>query len=107
MSLPPLFLAYWNHLDLNTMKNTRKGAKELNLLCNYLLNLSLTGSSISLRTLFSATPYLLFNFWCTMYKLMIPEFVSWILDKLNECNEKTPRMRPVYNQSFKQNPEIK
>jgi hypothetical protein len=42
-----------------------------------------------------------------MYKLMIPEFVSWILDKLNECDEETPRMWPVYNQSLKQHPEIK
>jgi hypothetical protein len=40
-----------------------------------------------------------------MYKLMIPEFVRWILDKFNECNEKTPRMRPVYNQPLKQHPE--
>jgi hypothetical protein len=42
-----------------------------------------------------------------MYKLMIPELVSWILDKLNECNEKAPWMRPVYNQSLQQHPGIK
>lgn len=42
-----------------------------------------------------------------MHKLMIPELVRWILDKLNECNEKTPGMRPVYNQSLQQHPEIK
>jgi hypothetical protein len=89
------------------MKNTRKGAKELNF-C-YVITYLITSHRFQyfLRTLFSAIPYLLFNFWCTMYKLMIPEFVSWILDKLNERNEKTPRMRPVNNQSFKQNPEIK
>jgi hypothetical protein len=42
-----------------------------------------------------------------MYKLVIPEFVSWILDKLNECDEKTPWMGPVHNQSLQQHPGIK
>ena len=40
-----------------------------------------------------------------MDKLMIPEFVSWILDKLNERNQKSPRMWPIDNQSLQQHPE--
>jgi hypothetical protein len=40
-------------------------------------------------------------------KLVIPELVNWVLDKLNECDEKTPRMRSVYNQAFQQHPAIK
>lgn len=39
-----------------------------------------------------------------MYKFMSPELVNGILDKFNERDEKTPRMRTVYDQPFQQHP---
>lgn len=47
----------------------------------------------------------LFNFWGTVYKLMVPELKRWIFNQLNEGNKKTPRMWPIYNQPFQENPE--
>lgn len=46
----------------------------------------------------------LFNFWGTMYKLVVPELKRWIFNQLNEGNKKTPRMWPIYNQPFQENP---
>lgn len=45
---------------------------------------------------------LLFNLWCTMNEIVIPKLVTWIFDDLNECDEQTPRMRAIHNQTFKQ-----
>lgn len=50
--------------------------------------------------------YSLLNFWGAVNKLMVPELKCWIFYQLNESNKETPRMRPVYNQSFQENPEI-
>lgn len=50
---------------------------------------------------------LLFNFWGTVYKFMVPELKRWIFNQLNESNKKTPRMWPIYNQPFQENPEEK
>lgn len=47
----------------------------------------------------------LFNFWGTVYKLVVPELKRWIFNQLNEGNKKTPRMWPIYNQPFQENPE--
>lgn len=41
-----------------------------------------------------------------MNKLMVPELKGWIFYQLNKRNEETPGMRPIYNQSFQENPEI-
>lgn len=41
-----------------------------------------------------------------MNKLMVPELERWIFYQLNESNKETPGMRPIYNQSFQENPEI-
>lgn len=46
----------------------------------------------------------LFNFWGTVYKFMVPEFKCWVFNQLNEGDEKTPRMWPIYNQPFQKNP---
>jgi hypothetical protein len=35
---------------------------------------------------------------------MGPKAVPWILDELNEGDEKTPGMRSIYNQSLQQHP---
>lgn len=35
---------------------------------------------------------------------MAPKAVPWILDQLNEGDEKTPGMRSIYNQSLQQHP---
>lgn len=37
---------------------------------------------------------------------MVPELKGWIFDQLNERDKETPGMRPIYNQSFQENPEI-
>lgn len=37
---------------------------------------------------------------------MVPEFKRWIFYQLNEGNEETPWVRPIYNQSFQQYPEV-
>lgn len=50
--------------------------------------------------------YSLLNFWSTVNKLMVPELKGWIFDQLNERDKETPGMRPIYNQSFQENPEI-
>lgn len=42
----------------------------------------------------------LFNFWCTMNKVMIPEFIRWILNELNKCNQQSPWMWTINNQTF-------
>ena len=39
-----------------------------------------------------------------MDELVRPKLVLMILDELNESDEKSPWMRPVYNQSLQQNP---
>lgn len=49
--------------------------------------------------------YILFNFWSTMYKLVVPKFVCWILYKLNKGDQKAPRMWSIYYQSLQKNPE--
>lgn len=50
--------------------------------------------------------YSLLNFWSAVNKLMVPELKGWIFYQLNKRNEETPGMRPIYNQSFQENPEI-
>lgn len=35
---------------------------------------------------------------------MVPELKRWIFNQLNEGNKKTPRMWPIYNQPFQENP---
>ena len=45
---------------------------------------------------------ILFDFWCTVDKLMMPELELWVLDEFNEGDEKTPRMRSVNNQPLQQ-----
>lgn len=40
-----------------------------------------------------------------MHKVVAPELEGRILDELYECNEKTPGVWPVHNQSLQQNPE--
>lgn len=47
---------------------------------------------------------LLFNFWCTVDELMVPELERRILDKLDEGNEQSPRMRAVDNQPLEKHP---
>lgn len=42
--------------------------------------------------------HLLFNLRRTVDKLVRPELVRWILDKLDEGDEKTPRMGSVHDQ---------
>lgn len=49
--------------------------------------------------------YSLLNFWSAVNKLMVPELKSWIFYQLNESNKETPGVRPIYNQSFQENPE--
>ena len=39
-----------------------------------------------------------------MDELVCPKLVLMILNKLDKGDEKTPRMRPVHNQSLQQNP---
>jgi len=51
--------------------------------------------------------YSLLNFWSAVNKLMVPELERWVFYQLNERNKETPRMRPIYNQSFQENPEIR
>lgn len=46
----------------------------------------------------------LFDLWGTVYKFMVPELKCWVFNQLNEGDEKTPRMRPIYNQPFQENP---
>lgn len=41
-----------------------------------------------------------------MNKFVVPEFKRWIFYQLNESNKETPGMRPIYNQSFQENPGI-
>lgn len=50
------------------------------------------------------TWHLLFNFWGTANKLVIPELELRVLDQFNECDKQTPRMRAIDYQPFKQNP---
>lgn len=40
-----------------------------------------------------------------MNKLVRPKLVLVVLDKLDECDQKTPWMRSVNDQSLQQNPE--
>ena len=40
-----------------------------------------------------------------MNKLVRPKLVLVVLDKLDECDQKTPWMRPINDQSLQQNPE--
>lgn len=42
-----------------------------------------------------------------MNKLMVPEFKRWVFYQLNESNKETPGMRPIYNQSFQEDPGIR
>ena len=35
-----------------------------------------------------------------MHKIVVPELIVVVFDKLNECDEQTPRMRSVYDKSF-------
>lgn len=35
---------------------------------------------------------------------MVPELKRWIFNQFNEGNKKTPRMWPIYNQPFQENP---
>lgn len=44
----------------------------------------------------------LLNLGCAMHKIVIPKLIARILDQLNEGDEKTPRMRPIHNQTFEQ-----
>ena len=44
--------------------------------------------------------YLLLNLRGAVDELVRPKFVLMILDKLDKGDEKTPGMRPVYNQSL-------
>ena len=39
-----------------------------------------------------------------MREVICPEIVAWVLDQLNESDQKTPRMRPVHNETLQQNP---
>ena len=48
--------------------------------------------------------YLLFNLGCTVHKVVFPEVVMRVLDELNECDQQSPRVRPIYYQSLKQHP---
>lgn len=50
--------------------------------------------------------YSLLNFWSAVNELMVPELKRWVFYQLNESNKETPGMRPIYNQSFQENPEI-
>ena len=38
-----------------------------------------------------------------MHKLMLPEVVRRVLDEFYECDEESPRVGPVHNQSLQQN----
>ena len=38
-----------------------------------------------------------------MHKLMLPEVVRRVLDELYECDEESPWVGPVHNQSLQQN----
>lgn len=51
--------------------------------------------------------YLLFNLGGAVDELVRPKLVLMILDKLDEGDEKTPRVRPVHNQPLQQNPNKK
>lgn len=44
--------------------------------------------------------YILFDFWCTMNEIMVPKLVDWILDEFNECNQQTPWMWTIDNQTL-------
>lgn len=57
-------------------------------------------------SLLVVTSYSLLNFWSTMDKFMVPELKCRVFYQLNEGNEETPWVRPIYNQSFQKNPEI-
>lgn len=37
---------------------------------------------------------------------MVPELKCWVFYQLDESNEETPGMRPIYNQSFQENPAV-
>lgn len=43
-----------------------------------------------------------FDFWSTVHEIVIPEFVVVVFDELNECDEKTPWMRTVHDESFQE-----
>lgn len=47
--------------------------------------------------------YSLFDFWSASHEFMIPKFIRWILNQLNECDQQTPWMRSIDNQPFEQN----
>lgn len=45
-----------------------------------------------------------FNLWSYFGKGVAQEVKSWILDEFNECDQQTPWMGSVYNQTFQQDP---
>lgn len=47
----------------------------------------------------------LLDLWGTVHKIMAPELEGWVLDQLNEGDEESPGVRPVYNQPLQQDPE--
>ena len=42
--------------------------------------------------------YSLFNLWGTVDKLVFPEVVGGVFDKLNECDEQPPGVWSIHNQ---------
>ena len=48
--------------------------------------------------------YLLLNLCRTMYKLVVPEFELWVLDKFNETDEQAPGVGAIHNQPLQQDP---
>jgi hypothetical protein len=41
------------------------------------------------------------NFWCNLDEFLAPEIKLWIADELNECDEGSPWVRTVTNETFK------
>ena len=43
---------------------------------------------------------LLFNFWCAVHKLMVPELELRVFDELDEGDEESPRMGAVDDETL-------
>mmetsp|Transcript_7292 Transcript_7292/g.17293 ORF Transcript_7292/g.17293 Transcript_7292/m.17293 type:complete len:211 (-) Transcript_7292:305-937(-) len=46
----------------------------------------------------------LLDFWCTLDEWALPKIELAVLDELDECDQQSPRVRPVHNKPFQQNP---
>ena len=46
---------------------------------------------------------LLFNFVCTVHKIMAPKLVVVVFDEFDESDKKSPRVRSVHDQAFQKN----